>query len=397
MKLTAQDKRIILTTSLKSLSFKGISQSKHLEEKAENFLSLKMRDLDTELWDYFQKFSSEDIVSLTQTFSERTGFPELACDIKDAEVLKQINSQYGVENVISDFLKQKTKTTLLTFIPLPAFALLNGLGDVDPIAGEEWMYGIAMSHPLASDTADDVVDGDYSKHDSIPYDKWGIVYKVGAASIFKIGQDHARKIKSGDEKLDKEIIKILEDGITEVSKANRLDVALQKMKNWTKKDMDYVNQGKIGGIQKVVFETVPSRRRDVVSTFGKGAWHLAQETQGFDNLKDANGQTNEDGNYTPPRIPNPSYMLLECRNGYQAGLTNLKDLLLAGAYYEFRISQENHKMLKYYFSQLPNDFSTKPTFRILVSLFGSWMKNEYKKFKKGETIEILKPELAKLL
>ncbi len=373
--------------------FNGARQVDKYRKMSDDLWAQEERQLIDEMTHIMESNSAGQLVEMTSRFAKRIESPELECRLDEVESLKTLMSTHGSKLLIRDFLSQKVKTKNLTMIGLPALAAADGVGDVDEYSKMEWLHSVCWEHPFSCDVADDVVDRDFKNHPTIPREKWETVYKVTSATIFNIGQLHAKNIRTGDAEVDQEIQMRLETGITEVSKSNRFDLELQKSKNASAEQVLANYKGKTGEIESTIFATMPSRRRAPVKTLSDGAEQLGVEYQLEDDYEDLNGNPKEE---ELPKIPNPSYFLTLSQEGVRSG-QSFEDAMRSAATKSFEVANSYHSRLVAKYNELGEDFPTKPCFNALIYMLNFILKENYEKFMQGKTFDALIPQLKNLV
>lgn len=385
-------KRHVLRLLFKSR--KGLSQSKKYNKKAKEFWKNKQPQLIEEITRILNSSSDLDLLKISRNFVERTGFPELICDIDEIREFRRILRVFGQDIVISDFVGYGTRTGFLTVVIAPALAAGEGLGDVDEKTMNEWLYSIGICLPVSADVCDSILDKEVLKHPLIPYRTWIICHKLGAAIIFRIGLNHAKKIRTGRKSLDKRIAARLEEGIKKVCEKQRLDCEVKKSPYVPLSTLEEIYDGKICEIEAAVFGTLPSRRLDIVKTFEEGARFFAGELQVADDMEDLLGDANIGKS---PEIPNPSFFLTHCIDLWNSGERDVKEIMKKAAKKTLERGEEYHAKVMKAYKRLPSGFPTKPFFEVTLWYYNKVLKDRFKQFLKGKTYSSLRPKLLKIL
>jgi hypothetical protein len=374
-------------------SRKGLFQTKEYNKKAKEFWKNKQPQLVEEIKHILRSNSSLKLAKISEEFTKRTGFKELKCNLSEIYELKNLLNEPDRKMLIEDFVNYATRTGFLTVVIAPALAASDGLSDLNEEAMNEWLFGIGICLPVSADVCDSVLDNEVMKHTSIPYKTWINLHKLGAALIFQVGMEHAKKIKTGDKKLDEMLMSRLRDGIERVCEKQRMDFEVKKSSYVPINVLESIYEGKICEIEATVFGTLPSKKRDIVKIFEEGAHYLAGELQVVDDFEDLLGDINLQ---KEPQIPNPSYFLTYCIDLRKSGKKDIDDIMKKAAELTLNKGKEYHRKVMDSLSKLPNKFKTKPFFEVTIWHYNKVLKDRYKEFLKGKTFEELRPQLVKI-
>jgi len=375
-------------------SRKGMMQAKKYNKKAKEFWKNKNDQLINEITEIIDSSSDLELVKMSKDFVAKTGFTEMICSVSDIRDLKRIINIFGEEVVISDFVNYGTRTGFLTVVIAPALAVAEALGDIDESNIEEWLYGIGICLPVAADICDSILDEEVMRHPLIPYRIWLICHKLGAAIIFRIGLNHAKKIKTGDKKLDKKIIDRLFQGIKKVSEKQMIDCEVKESRYVSVKKLDEIYDGKICEIEATVFGTLPSKKTNIVRMFEEGARHFAGELQIADDFEDLIG----DPNFQKlPEIPNPSFFLTYSIDVWKSGEKDIKKIMNEAAKKSLERGMDYHKGVTNALNKLPKTFKTRPFFEVTLWYHNKVLNDKFKQFLKMKTHSALRSELLKMM
>jgi len=383
-------KRHIIKLLFKSR--KGMMQAKKYNKRAKEFWKNKNEELINEIMDIIDSSSDLELVKISKDFVKRTGFTQMNCSVSDVNDLKKIMKVFGKDVVIPDFVIYGTRTGFLTVVIAPALAAVEALGDVNESSIEEWLYGIGVCLPVAADICDSVLDEEIMRHTLIPYRIWIICHKLGAAIIFRIGLNHAKKIETGDKKLDKKIIDRLFQGIKKVCEKQMIDCEAKESHYVPVKKLDEIYDGKVCEIEATVFGTLPSKKSKIVRTFEEGARYFAGELQIADDFEDLIGDTNLQ---KLPEIPNPSFFLTYSIDLWKSGKRDVKKIMNEAAKRTLERGKEYHKDVVDAFDGLPKKFKTKPFFEVTLWYYNKVLNERFKEFSKGKTHSTLRLQLLK--
>ena len=375
-------------------SRKGMLQAKKYNKKAKEFWKIKNDQLINEILEIIDSSSDLELVKISKDFVKKTGFTQMICSVSDVNDLKKIMRVFGKDVVISDFVNYGTRTGFLTVVIAPALAAIEALEDVDESNIEEWLYGIGICLPVAADICDSVLDEEVMRHTLIPYRIWVILHKLGAAIIFRIGLNHAKKIKTGDKKLDKKIIDRLFQGIKKVSEKQMLDYKVKDSPYVPVKKLNDIYDGKICEIEATVFGTLPSKKNNIVKIFEDGAHHFAGELQIADDFEDLIGDSNLQ---KLPEIPNPSFFLTYSIDLWKSGKRDIKQIMNDAAKKTLDRGKEYHKGVIDALNKLPKKFKTKPFFEVTLWYYNKVLNERFKEFSKGKTHPELRSQLLKIM
>jgi len=375
-------------------SRKGMLQAKKYNKKAKEFWKIKNDQLINEILEIIDSSSDLELVKISKDFVKKTGFTQMICSVIDVNDLKKIIKVFGKDVVISDFVNYGTRTGFLTVVIAPALAAIEALEDVDESNIEEWLYGIGICLPVAADICDSVLDEEVMRHTLIPYRIWVILHKLGAAIIFRIGLNHAKKIKTGDKKLDKKIIDRLFQGIKKVSEKQMLDYKVKDSPYVPVKKLNDIYDGKICEIEATVFGTLPSKKNNIVKIFEDGAHHFAGELQIADDFEDLIGDSNLQ---KLPEIPNPSFFLTYSIDLWKSGKRDIKQIMNDAAKKTLDRGKEYHKGVIDALNKLPKKFKTKPFFEVTLWYYNKVLNERFKEFSKGKTHPELRSQLLKIM
>ena len=369
-------------------------QAKKYNKKAKEFWKNKNDQLINEITEIIDSSSDLELVKMSKDFVAKTGFTEMICSVSDIRDLKRIINIFGEEVVISDFVNYGTRTGFLTVVIAPALAVAEALGDIDESNIEEWLYGIGICLPVAADICDSILDEEVMRHPLIPYRIWLICHKLGAAIIFRIGLNHAKKIKTGDKKLDKKIIDRLFQGIKKVSEKQMIDCEVKESRYVSVKKLDEIYDGKICEIEATVFGTLPSKKTNIVRMFEEGARHFAGELQIADDFEDLIG----DPNFQKlPEIPNPSFFLTYSIDVWKSGEKDIKKIMNEAAKKSLERGMDYHKGVTNALNKLPKTFKTRPFFEVTLWYHNKVLNDKFKQFLKMKTHSALRSELLKMM
>jgi len=375
-------------------SRKGMMQAKKYNKKAKEFWKNKNDQLINEITEIIDSSSDLELVKMSKDFVAKTGFTEMICSVSDIRDLKRIINIFGEEVVISDFVNYGTRTGFLTVVIAPALAVAEALGDIDESNIEEWLYGIGICLPVAADICDSILDEEVMRHPLIPYRIWLICHKLGAAIIFRIGLNHAKKIKTGDKKLDKKIIDRLFQGIKKVSEKQMIDCEVKESRYVSVKKLDEIYDGKICEIEATVFGTLPSKKTNIVRMFEEGARHFAGELQIADDFEDLIG----DPNFQKlPEIPNPSFFLTYSIDVWKSGEKDIKKIMNEAAKKSLERGMDYHKGVTNALNKLPKTFKTRPFFEVTLWYHNKVLNDKFKQFLKMKTHSALRSQLLKMM
>jgi len=375
-------------------SRKGLSQAKKYNKKAKEFWKAGEERMIGEVMDFFKTGSDEKLLRISRNYSNKIGFKELLCSKDEIEELRKIIKHFGKEIVITDFVRYATRTGFLTVVVAPALAAAEGIGGIRDDVINEWLYGIGICLPVSADVCDSVIDGEVLKHPLIPYRTWIICHKLGAAIIFHIALKHVEKINTGKKDVDRKIKKRLLDGLSKVSKKQKMDFKAQQSSKVSLDIIEKIYDGKICEIEATVFGTIPSDKLDLVKIFEEGARNFAGELQVVDDIEDLLGDTNLG---KEPTVPNPSYFLTYCKNMWDDGNRNLKKIVGESMKKTLERGEKYHEKVVKALDKLPKKFPTRPFFEMTTWYYHRVLKDKVKEFKKGETYPVIEPKLKELL
>jgi len=364
---------------------RGMLQALHYHRKAKQFWREKRTQLIGELCQLIMSSSDESLSDLTRNYANRIGFPKLFCDGNEIRQFRETLSKYGEKELIENLLDFGTRTKLVSMLIAPALAEAEGLG-VDAKNTDKCVYSIGLCHPISADMSDCILDDDIPKHPLIPYENWTIAYKIGAASVFYIGQKHAQTL--GDQ-----IMERLEKGLDVVSEAQRLDLQAKKSSYVPLSVIEKIYDGKIGEIEATIFSCIDILGGSRYPQFERGSLYLANEVQ----IEDDNQELLGEGGHEKPRIPNPSFFLNFCRDRWQRGEKDLENIMREAAIDSYRKGEEYHTKVEEECEKLGATFRTKPFFDVTIWYMHKLLVESHNRFLKGTTYSVLKPQLAKLI
>lgn len=374
-------------------SRKGLAQAKKYNKKAKEFWKVKEQEMIDEITNYMNS-PVEKLLKLSRNYAKKIGFNELICSKEEMEIFKRILKHFGDEIIVPDFVRYATRTGFLTVVIAPALAATDGFDDIEEGPLSNWLYGIGICLPVSADVCDAVLDKEVLKHPLIPYETWITCHKLGAAIIFYIGLEHVEKIRTGDEKIDKRIIKRLKDGLENVSEKQMADYKAQTEPYTSLNLIEKIYEGKICEIEATVFGTIPSKNLDIVKIFEDGARYFAGELQIADDIEDLLGDENLG---KEPSIPNPSFFLTYCIDFWNKGGRNVKKIMEDAMKKTLGRGEKYHEKVEKALDGLPKKFPTKPFFEITLWYYNKVLKNKVKQFLKGETYSEIEPKLLKIL
>jgi hypothetical protein len=372
---------------------KGLSQSKKYSKKAREFWNVKEQEMIDEIMQYMT-LPDEKLSKLSKNYSKKIGFDELFCDKEEIERFKRILRHFGEQIVIPDFVKYGTRTGFLTVVIAPALAAADGVGDIDQDVINEWLYGIGICLPVSADITDSVIDKEVLKHPLIPYNTWITCHKLGAAIIFYIGLRHIEKVKTGDETIDKRIIRRVGEGLKNVCEKQRVDYETQKKPHVSLHVIEKIYEGKICEIEATVFGTMPSKKLELVKTFEEGARYFAGELQVVDDIEDLLGDVNLGKD---PTVPNPSFFLTYCIDLWNKGGENIREIMEEAMKKTKDRGEQYHSKVEEILEKLPKNFSTRPFFEMTIWYYNKVLKDKVKRFLKGDTYSDIEPKLLEIL
>ncbi|MEM2851126.1 MAG: hypothetical protein QXW18_04900 [Candidatus Bathyarchaeia archaeon] len=364
---------------------RGMLQALNYQKKAKQFWREKRAQLIGELYQLLLSSSGESLSDLTRSFANRIGFPELCCDKDEIRRFRETSNMYGVKELIENLIDFGARTKLVSMLIAPALAQAEGIG-IDAKNTNKCIYSVGLCHPISADMSDCILDDDIPKHPIIPYENWVIAYKIGAASIFYIGQKHAQTL--GDR-----IMERLEKGLDVVSEAQRLDLEAKKSSYVPLSVIEKIYDGKIGEIEATIFSCIDILGGSRHPQFERGSLYLANEVQ----IEDDNQELLGEGGHEKPGIPNPSFFLNFCRDRWKRGERDLEDIMRGAAIDSYRKGEEYHAKVKEECEKLGSTFHTKPFFEVTILYMHKLLVESHNRFLKGTTYPILKPQLAKLI
>jgi len=364
---------------------KGTFQVLDYYKKAKHFWREKRTQLVGELCQLISSSSDESLTDTTRSYADRIGFTELQCDRNEIGQFREVLSKYGEKAVIENLIGFGTRTKLVSMLIAPALAEAEGAG-VDAENTSKCVYSIGLCYPISADMSDCILDNDVPKHPIIPYENWIISYKIGAASVFSIGRNHAQT-------LDKRIMERLEKGLDVVSEAQRLDLEAKKSSYVPLSVVEKIYDGKIGEIEATIFSCIDILGGSRYPQFERGALSLANGVQIEDDYQELLGE----GGHEKPGIPNPSFFLNFCRDRWKKGRGDLESIMREAAIDSYRKGEEYHTKVKEESEKLESTFRTQPFFEVTIWYMHKLLVESHNRFLKGKTFSILKPELANLI
>jgi len=374
-------------------SRKGLGQSKKYNKKAKEFWKVKEQMMIDEITKYMSG-PEEKLLKLSRNYAKKIGFNELTCNKEDVKSFKRILKHFGEEIVVPDFVRYATRTGFLTVVIAPALAAADGLGGMDEKSLNEWLYGIGICLPVSADVCDSVLDEEVLRHPLIPYETWITCHKLGAAIIFYIGLEHVEKIKTGDGKIKKRILKRLKEGLDNVSEKQMADYKAQTEPYTSLNLIEKIYEGKICEIEATVFGTIPSKKFDIIKIFEEGARFFAGELQIADDIEDLLGDVNL---CKEPSVPNPSFFLTYSIDLWNKGESDIKKIIEGAMKRTLERGEKYHEKVEEALEKLPKDFPTRPFFEITLWYYNKVLKNKVKEFLKGDTFSEIEPKLLKIL
>ena len=385
-------KRDILRLLFKSR--KGLLQGKKYNKLAKEFWKQKEEEMIKEINKTIKSSSDEDLLKISKKFSQTIGFPELACNEEEIYAFRMLLKTFGQDTVVKDFVEYGTRTGFLTMVIAPALAATDGIGDINPRIRDEWLYGIGLCLPVSADIIDSIMDKEVLRHPLIPYKNWILCQRIGASILYSLAFKHIKRIKTGDETLDQLIRKRVKEGIERVAKKQKIELELKDSTYIPLTLLEEIYEGKICEIEATVFGTIPSKKKDLVEIFEKGASFYAGEMQVIDDIEDLLGDPNLGKS---PEIPNPSFFLTYCIELWKSGEKNIKRIMKEAMKKTLRKGEEYHKKVMRVYEKLPKKFMTRPFFDVVLWYSNKVLKNDAKKFLKERTFSFIEPKLSRIL
>jgi len=375
-------------------SRKGLSQIKKYNKKAKEFWKIKEDEMTNEISNLINSSSDQKLSTMSRNYAKKIGFEQIICNEDEIDEFRRILRHFGEDIVIKDFVRYGTRTGFLTVVIAPALAAAEGIGDIDEKVINEWLYGVGICLPVSADITDSVLDKEVLKHPLIPFKTWIIAHKLGAAIIFYIGLKHLENIKTGNEPIDKRIIKRLAEGLENVCHKQRMDYEAQSSPKTSLRLIEKIYDGKICEIEGTVFGTLPSEKLDIIKIFEQGARALAGELQVVDDIEDLLGDSNLG---KEPSVPNPSFFLTYSIDIWNKGERDIKKIMEEAIKRTLDRGEKYHEKVVGAFDKLPKNFSTRPFFELTLWYYNRVLKDIGKQFLKGDTYPDVIPKLRKML
>lgn len=360
------------------------------KNEADDFWSRWKKTLEDEL-NQFLKLSPLELLESTKQFADVTVFPELALNSSSINQMQTLISRYGREQLAKDLINYGTNTKLLTMLVAPALAAADGMG-VDRSQSEKCIYAVGINHAVAADIADSVLDKDLKSNPALTTEEWVSSYILGAAALYRIGQDY---LKTMDER-----IKVRTDkGIEIVSRAEKLDLLAKTSPDVSESTVEEIYDGKIGEIEGTIFSCINILGGEKHPEFEPGSLHLANEGQIGDDYEDMME------NSVPPIVPNPSFFLTYARNFWRDKqatsdtdiATELDDVIRRAAIESKTKGQIYHQKVVGEYEKLDQSFPTKAVFDSILDYMNKYLVSNYEIFMEGKTFPTIRPQLAKLM
>ncbi len=374
---------------------KGAAQANEFKHSAEQFWEEYRPRLANELEEELS-VPTYGLVDMTEAYAKEILVPSIQCSEQEiTDFQKHLNEKgCSIKELSGYFSNRATSLQFVQLLLMPGLAYAKGLGDMDENNARSWLTGVGLLYPLSSDVADDALDCDYPSYPRISYKELRVFYKLAAPALLQLGKKYYSKTSTGDAILDRQLRIKLDEALREVSEGNKKDLEAKKRKDVTMEELFPLYNGKIAAVEREVFNSVPSKKRNIVDIFEEGAGFLAFAIQLRDDYDDLLGDPE---NKTKPSVPNPSFFLTFFRDYVRSGERDYLKAFRKAAEDTKKVASKQFDELKQCYDRIPDSFETKPFFKSITALFEHKYNRRHEEVMRSKTLPDILAELQTLL